>query len=57
MLTLQLGKIVLSHGKPMTLGQGANGTSPIPTEGLMDIIEMFSNFLCWLMQNCEALGV
>ena len=46
MLTLQLGKIVLSHGKPMTLGQGANGTSPIPTEGLMDLSEMFSNFLC-----------
>jgi len=38
----------------MTLG--VNTTSPIPTEGLMGIIEMLSNFLCWLMQNCEALG-
>lgn len=49
-------KIFLNHGKPMTLGQGSNASSPLPTESFMGLVELFNNILCWFMQNCETLG-
>jgi len=47
--------IFLNHGKPMTLGQGANSTG-LPTESLFGIVELINSILCWFMRNCETLG-
>lgn len=58
-----LDKIFLNHGaingtgSPMTLGVGGNNTvSPLPTESFMGMIEMFNNFLCWILNNCMLTG-